>query len=401
MHNRVLAVAAFALGLAAVSAAEPLEGRGITLHAGAHAGQHVPVSIAYDGLDAENTVFVTEEGVRGRRYPATARAGTFVFIPEGVSPNTNHSYTVHVSKKKPSLVTVEKQKSRDELEVRVDGELFTAYHYSNDHRKPYLWPVNGEGGVTLTRDWPMGERDRTGDHRHHTSFWTAHGDLNGADCWLEEPGSGYQHAEQVTWGSGGAYGWIHAKNVWQDKDHNPVVAEEREYRFYASPPGARIFDVFVRFTARYGDVTFGDTKEGGLVSVRMNDRLRERGGSGTITTSTGAVGERDAWGKPAAWCDYSGVLDDAGSLGLAVFDHPANFRHPTSWHVRGYGLMAANCFGYSHFTQGKENGEYVLKEGETLAFTFRIYVHSGDVNEASVAERYLEFASPPQAAWAD
>ncbi len=245
----------------------------------------------------------------------------------------------------------------------------------------------------------MGERDRTRDHPHHTSFWTAYGDVNGTDCWLETADSGYQHAENVTWGSGGAYGWIRAENVWQDKDHNPVVAEEREYRFYASPPDARIFDVLVRFTARYGDVKFGDTKEGGLVSVRMHDGLRERGGSGTITTSAGAVGEGDAWGKPAAWCDYSGVLEGAGSVGLAILDHPANFRHPTSWHVRGYGLMGANCFGYSHFTQGKENGDYLLKSGETLAFTYRIYVHSGDVKESAVAERYLEFASPPRAAW--
>ena len=65
----------------------------------------------------------------------------------------------------------------------------------------------------------------------------------------------------------------------------------------------------MKFTAEYGDVKFGDTKEGGIVAFRMNDELREQGGTGKITTSEGAVGEKAAWGKPAAWCDYTGTLE--------------------------------------------------------------------------------------------
>ena len=32
------------------------------------------------------------------------------------------------------------------------------------------------------------------------------------------------------------------------------------------------------------------------------------------------------------------------TVGLAIFDHPSNPRHPTTWHVRDYGLFAANPF---------------------------------------------------------
>jgi len=33
------------------------------------------------------------------------------------------------------------------------------------------------------------------------------------------------------------------------------------------------------------------------------------------------------------------------TVGIAVFDHPSNPRHPTTWHVRDYGLFAANPLG--------------------------------------------------------
>ena len=35
------------------------------------------------------------------------------------------------------------------------------------------------------------------------------------------------------------------------------------------------------------------------------------------------------------------VLANGKEYGVAVFDHPQNPRHPTRWHVREYGLLAA------------------------------------------------------------
>ena len=63
--------------------------------------------------------------------------------------------------------------------------------------------------------------------------------------------------------------------------------------------------------------------------------------------------------------------------------------------------MGANCFGYSYFTKGKENGDFLLEKGGVLSFEYRIYIHTGDVNEARVAEHYGDFASPPDARWAE
>jgi hypothetical protein len=48
-----------------------------------------------------------------------------------------------------------------------------------------------------------------------------------------------------------------------------------------------------------------------------------------------------------------------------MFDHPQNPRHPTWWHVRDYGLFAANPFGKHDFEKlsDKEAGNLKLPAG--------------------------------------
>jgi Family of unknown function (DUF6807) len=361
----------------------------------------------YDGPKVWTTIAVpaiasdsaqTAVDADGNRYPVTVRNG------EGVVtlPTASQTQVLELkpTKKKDlkKAVTVSKRDGESIIDVEIGGKPFTTYYFSNENHKSYLWPVNAEGDVSVTRDWPMGEQDKSKDHPHHQSFWTSYGDVNGSDYWEFSARSGYQTTVEMDYGSGGAYGWIDSKLVWQDKDHKPVIDEHREYRFYDTPAAYRMFDLTIHLTATYGDVQFGDTKEGGLAGVRMADALRERGGSGTITNSEGGVGAGECWGKPAAWCDYSGTLRGVGKRGMTIMDHPDSFRYPTHWHVRDYGLMGANAFGYSYFYDKKKNGEHLLKKGDTMTFKYRIYVHSGDVNEAHVADTYALFKNPLKAA---
>jgi hypothetical protein len=384
-----------------VCAAAPLDGLKLTVEGGDQPSLNVPVSVPYDGPAPEKTVQVVD-AKSGKAFPATVRDKALTFVLDSVAPKEKLALQVKtLTEQAAPKVAIAKKGEVPELAVVINSEPFTTYHYANDDKKPFLWPVYAEGKVTITRGWPMDPgAPGAPDHRHHKSIWTAYGDLNGVDCWDEGPNSGFQHSDEVTFGSGDAYGWVHAKNTWQDKEHKPVIAEEREYRFYAGPAGARLFDVTVTFTATYGKVKFGDTKEGGIVAFRIRPDLTENTKKGVITNASGAHGMKECWGKPSPWCDYSGSIEGAGMRGIAVFDNPANLRHPTCWHVRDYGLNGANCFGLSYFTNKKENGDYVLDEGKTLTFTYRVLIHSGDVQEAKIAERYADYTQPPKAAWA-
>jgi hypothetical protein len=100
----------------------------------------------------------------------------------------------------------------------------------------------------------------------------------------------------------------------------------------------------------------------------------------------------EAWGKRSNWVDYSGPV--AGEVaGITIFNHPASFRYPTWWHVRTYGLFAANPFGIKDFESDlKMDGTVVLKKGESLKFYYRIIFHKGDVNSFDIGKQYKEYA---------
>jgi hypothetical protein len=264
-------------------------------------------------------------------------------------------------------------------------------------RKPFLYPVMSEGQVGITRNYPMSKDvPSEEDHPHHRGIWTSYGDINGNDFWSEggpqdKPRPGYQKVDDVTFGKADKFAWIKDKNTWMDWDHKPVIAESREYRFYPSPAGARYFDVSVTFTAAFGDAYFKDTKEGGIVAFRIRNDLTETAKKGNLVNSEGGKGMAATWGKPADWTDYYGDVDGKGLRGIAVFDHPGNMRHPTTWHIRDYGLNGASCFGLAAFTKGKENADFTLKNGESVTFNYRVVIHSGTSEDAKLKQMYADY----------
>lgn len=388
---------------------ESLEQMKIQLKAGDYKMVNPILVLPCNATVPENKIVTILHAKTGKEFPVTIRNGEFVCIPEGAMPNTEHTYEVKLHDKPkeyvPHVQVIPGDKP-DTLKVIIDDKLLTVYHYGKEWKKPFLWPLMSENQVTITRDYPMkpeGTPKFAQDHPHHKSFWSAYGNINGVDVWTEEEGTGSQRVENVTYGSGDAYGWIVSNNKWYDKDGNYLITENREYRFYNTPEKARIFDAFVSFIAEEKDTEFRDTKEGGIVAARMHPDISSKG---IITIASGETGEDKVWGKPSPWCDYSADMKDVGWRGLAIFDYPSNLRYPTSWHVRKYGLFGANCFGYSYFREKEynknlpENGNYTIKKGETLTFRYRMYIHSGDVKTAQVSEQARNFQENIQVNWA-
>ncbi|MEZ6073281.1 MAG: DUF6807 family protein [Pirellulales bacterium] len=144
--------------------------------------------------------------------------------------------------------------------------------------------------------------------------------------------------------------------------------------------------------ASEGDVVIQDTEEG-TMGVRSHPNLRLQNGDG-VTTANGqalnsaGVGGKDVWGKRAAWIDYWGNVD-GHTVGIAVFDHPQNLRHPTWWHARPYGLFTANPFGVHDF-EGKPAGagEYRIKAGDELTLRYRLVFHDGGPEAAAIVQAY-------------
>ena len=306
----------------------------------------------------------------------------------------------------------------DRLRVEINGQLFTEYFYK-DVPRPYCYPLIGPGDVAMTRNWPM--KDTPGeehDHQHHRSLWFAHGAINGHDFWSEQKAFGKTvHEEFLEVASGkqaGAIplaspkaldlgipqaksvsneGVIRERNKWVAADGTVVCTDVRTLRFY-NPGHAneRVFDFEITLRASNGELTFGDTKEG-TMAVRLAETMRLKGkvGKGHIVNSAG-VRDDQTWGKRAEWCDYYGPVGGK-TVGIAIFDHPQNPRHPTWWHVRDYGLFAANPFGQHDFENlpDKNAGNLVVPAGKSVTFRYRFYLHEGDEQQAKVAEKYRQY----------
>jgi hypothetical protein len=283
------------------------------------------------------------------------------------------------------------------IDVGIGGNPFTRYHYAHHYARPFFYPVIGPHGDSVTRHYPMQELpDERHDHPHHRSIWVAHGDVNGVDNWSELEGHGQILQREICALSGGpVFGHLCTHNDWVSNAGEKVVSEHRCIKIYNLPSQVRLIDFDITFTATEGDVKFGDTKEGGIVSVRVASSMDVPVG-GRITNSYNGINEGETWGKRAHWCAYAGPVH-GNVVGIAVFDHPTSFRHPTYWHVRDYGLMTANCFGLSHFYSDPNlDGSHVLPAGEKLHFAYRVYIHSGDTAAGQVGERYHDYVNPPQ-----
>ena len=287
------------------------------------------------------------------------------------------------------------------LEVTVEGELFTRYHFGADLIRPFLYPVLVNDGLGVTRNWPMvqGVPGEKTDHPHHTGIYTAQGSVNGVNNWDNEPNHGYIIHRGFTRIYGGPVaGGLTEALEWTDPERKVLMTETRRMAFYATEPHARVLDYSVTFHASAGQVTLGDTKEGGLVAVRVAssmDVTGEREG-GRFQTATGAINEKESWGKRAAWCDYSGPVSGEW-VGVALMDHPDNPRYPTYWHVRNYGLMTINPIALHDYTGNPNNRwDLIIPAGESAAFNYRVFVHDGDTEEAQVSEHWHNWVNPPE-----
>jgi hypothetical protein len=298
----------------------------------------------------------------------------------------------------PERVVLRNDTESRKLNIAISGKPFTTYHYGVKWVRPFLQPIMGPFGVNVTRNWPVdrGGNGETNDHPHHKSLWVAHGECDTVDNWSENHGHGYQrHRRFVSIMSGPVFGEFAARIDWCNAKDGKQFEETRRVRFYALPSGARLFDTAISFKMTEKDVTFRDTKEGGLLSVRVASAMDVPRG-GRIENGYGGRNEREAWGKKAPWCDFSGVVDGR-QVGIAVMDHETNPRYPTEWHVRNYGLMTANCFGWSHFRpEAKNRGDMRFRKGSTTSWRYRIYVHRGDAGKGKVRDRFLDFIAPPE-----
>lgn len=303
--------------------------------------------------------------------------------------------------------TVKMERLPHQINISIDGKPFTTYYFDPEVAKPYLMPLRTASGAVITRDFPVRNDASRGDPKasafepHQRPMFFGHGDLDGLDFWQEPAFDRYysDHGHQ-------AYGHMVLKKVEEvvskgesahlrvrfslNDPNNRVIAEETQSYTFRGDNQTRVIDCEFVLYATAGPLDIGDTKEG-TFGIRLAPELSTP--LGRMVNSNGAKGEKDIWGKPADWVDYSGEISGK-RVGVSVFDSPSSFRHATTWHARAYGLFAANPFGLREFTgDPNKDGSWTVPEGKSLTFRYRVLIHDGDFGTDKIASAYSQYAS--------
>lgn len=280
-----------------------------------------------------------------------------------------------------------------EIAVLRDGKMVTQL-FARNGSKPILWPLVGPDGVHLSRAYPMtaakpGEAE---DHIHHRSLWFTHGEVNGIDFWAEGEGRGIIKQTDATVLETGSQVVIETMNEWLASDGKRVLSDKRKLTFH-DEQGCSAIDFDIQLLATDGPVQFGDTKEGSF-GIRVAGPLKVDAKLGGKITNSRGEEDGQTWGKPAEWVDYTGPIDGK-TYGIAILNHPSSFAFPTRWHVRTYGLFAANPFGVHHFVGGEPTAGVNLPAGDTMSIRYRILLHAGTTADADIPSAWKRYEATP------
>ena len=303
----------------------------------------------------------------------------------------------------PAVGQVKITPGPEKVAIEIDGHPYSDFYVAGPIvTKPYLHPLRAASGTYVTRMWPMEKVAEEAsiakpDHQHQRGLWFAHDSVNKLDFWNNEADYQTPNRGRITlkklgeMKSGKDRGSISATFEWAPiNGGDALLTDTRAMTFYADPK-LRTIDFDILLTA-VQHVIFGDSKDGSF-GLRVRPVLQEDKGTGHITNAGGMVGEKQLWGKPSNWCDYSGEINGE-KVGIAIFDHPQNPRHPERWHARAYGLFAVNPFGLAVFTNDKsQDGSITLDPGQSLRFRYRVVVHPGDAKSANIAELWDKYSA--------
>lgn len=288
-----------------------------------------------------------------------------------------------VLKAEPGVAGVAKlgfETEGDLLHIRLGQVRLASYMMKSGLiRRPAFINLRTVRGVEVTRPFPVREKDpkKGGDHPDmHPGVWLGFGDVNGTDFWRNQ----------------GAV--EHVKFLQKPGIENGVAGFTTLNRFVTAEGvelGHQILKAVIRPQAEgwrlslettldggEGELSLGAQEEMGL-GVRMAGPWIEKSG-GLVISSLGDRGARAAWGKEAAWWDYSGPGGGPGAL-LA----PAPTNPLTCWgHTRDYGVMVANIT-----PRDPPKNRTSIPAGKPLRLRFELLIHDAAIEPAAVVAEWF------------
>jgi len=272
--------------------------------------------------------------------------------------------------------------AHDQISFQREEKEIARYHFSPDLNRPFIFPLIGPSGRTVTR---MGHPGDPYTHSHHNSVWIALGKLNGVDFWSDQGSQErgrivHHHVQQIDDGDDRAT--VLSFATWRSNSGKALLNERRETAIRLLPNDEWLLIVNLRLEAASGPVTL-DKEQLGPIGVRMAKSISVHFGGGRLRNSEGGEGEAQIFRRKARWVDYSGFVAPGAIDGAALMDHPTNPKHPAYFHVREDGWMGALI---------AFDAPVVITSGNPLQLRYGVYVHGGIPSRGEIDKQWQFFA---------
>ena len=190
-----------------------------------------------------------------------------------------------------------------EISFQRDGEDIARYHFGPDLRRPFVFPIIGPSGRSLTR---MGHPHDPESHSHHNSVWISHDDVNGISFWDDRAKGRIIHQRIESLEDRDEAASVRTVNLWS-ASNQVLLIEHRLTRVEPLEKNEWLLTIDLELQPKQQEITFGKTPFG-LIGVRMAKTIGVNDGGGRIRNSEGGVNEREVLWKRARWVDYSGPI---------------------------------------------------------------------------------------------
>jgi hypothetical protein len=270
----------------------------------------------------------------------------------------------------------------DEISFQRDGFELSRYHFDSELRRPFLYPVIGPSGRSLTR---MGHPHDPVSHSHHNSIWISHHSVAGASFWDDRaPGRIiHQRIEKFTDADDAASALV--VNSWV-ASNQVLLTERRLITVRPLPRDEWLLIIDLQLEPKADSVTFGKTPFG-LIGVRMAKTIGVHDGLGEIRNCEGDINETNVLWKRARWVDYSGLIKPGATEGITLMDHPSNPNHPTYFHVRNDGWMGTSL---------TYDAPRVVHRTHPLKLRYGLYIHRGSPKPKAIEKSWRAFSDLPR-----
>lgn len=269
-----------------------------------------------------------------------------------------------------------------QVQFLIDGQERTRWHFGSDTPRPFLYPLIGPSGHSLTRIGHPGAPN----HDHHQSVWFAHHKVLGIDFWGNTSPAFIRQKEWLAYEDSDEEARIAVRLGWFD-GHDPKELMTQDVVIAVRPGDHR--ETFLEIqstlipTAAHIEL---EKTNFGLLAVRVAKSLSAYFGGGQLVDSEGRIGEPAIFGQQAKWMDYSGPIANDVTEGITFFDHPTNPGHPTHWHVREDGWMGASlCFA----------GPRLIEKTTPLTLRYLLHLHNGGADNTRSADVFETFTNQP------